>query len=336
VSHNELAMLAASGNADAQFELGITLLSGQNAEIDAYRAITMLEAASAQGHPNATHQLAVLESMGAGRMQNWERALDFLQLAAEQGSVSARAQLLLLSDNSQDPLLPAETGPDHWRELRARINIRERLQVGNRRILSDAPWIRVFEGFATPAECRWVISAARNRLKPATVFVGETGELTQNRARTNSAIEFQVTDMDVVIETLRARVSEATKLPLPFFEPTQVLHYSVGQQFSAHHDYLDPQNSALHGQIARLGQRIATVLIYLDEDYEGGETSFPAIGLNYRGRTGDALLLANVSRQGQVDPLTLHAGLPPTSGEKWIFSQWIRGRVPGPAARGSA
>lgn len=331
-THDELEARAASGNADAQFELGIMLMSGPNAATDAYRGIAMLESASARGHARATQQLAVLEAMGAGRMQNWAGALDLLQLAAEQGSTSAQAQLLLLSDNSRDPMLPAGAGAEHWRDLRSHIQIEQRLQFGNRRPFSDSPWVRIFEGFATAAECRWLISAARNRLKPATVFVGDTGELIEDRARSNSAIEFQVTDMDVVIEMLRARISEATRLPIPFFEPTQVLHYLVGQQFSAHHDYLDPKNAAFHAQLARLGQRVATFLIYLDDQYEGGETNFPAAGLSYRGRTGDALLLANVDRQGRPDPRTLHAGLPPRSGEKWILSQWIRDRSPGPAA----
>lgn len=69
-----------------------------------------------------------------------------------------------------------------------------------------------------------------------------------------------------------------------------------------------------------------TFLIYLNEEYEGGETAFPAIGLRYRGRAGDALFWANLDQQQLPDPLTLHAGLPPTSGEKWVFSQWIRER----------
>jgi len=80
--------------------------------------------------------------------------------------------------------------------------------------------------------------------------------------------------------------------------------------------------------LQKFGQRIATVLIYLNEDYAGGETAFPKLGLNFRGATGDALFFTNVDRSGRADPLTLHAGTPPTSGEKWVLSQWIRDRVP--------
>ena len=80
--------------------------------------------------------------------------------------------------------------------------------------------------------------------------------------------------------------------------------------------------------LARRGQRIATFLIYLNDDFEGGETQFPKAGIAHRGSTGDALFFANITPEGAPDPLTLHAGTPPTKGEKWIFSQWIRDRSP--------
>ena len=101
---------------------------------------------------------------------------------------------------------------------------------------------------------------------------------------------------------------------MPLFEPTQLLHYSVGQQFKPHYDFFDPVNLAYRDDLARFGQRIATFLIYLNDDYEGGETSFPKIGLNFHANAGDALFFANVTREGTPDLMTLHAGLPPTSG----------------------
>jgi len=137
--------------------------------------------------------------------------------------------------------------------------------------------------------------------------------------------------MDVVVQVLRARISTASNLPLPVFEPAQVMHYSVGQEFLPHHDYLDPASPGDRDQIARLGQRIATFLLYLNDDFDGGETEFLKTGFRYRGRKGDALLFANVNSARAPDPLTMHAGRPPTRGEKWILSQWIRDRSPRPA-----
>ena len=50
----------------------------------------------------------------------------------------------------------------------------------------------------------------------------------------------------------------------------------------------------------------------------------PALGWRFKGRTGDALFFWNVDLSGAVEPKLLHAGLPPTRGEKWLFSQWVR------------
>ncbi|HEX6741775.1 MAG TPA: 2OG-Fe(II) oxygenase, partial [Sphingomicrobium sp.] len=146
--------------------------------------------------------------------------------------------------------------------------------------------------------------------------------------RDNSFLVLRIGEMNLLTEVIRERISAATNLPVPLFEPTQLLHYAVGQRFKPHHDFLDPANSAYHDSLGRFGQRIATFLIYLNGGYEGGETSFPRIGLSFRAEQGDALFFANVTRDGSPDLQTLHAGLPPTSGEKWVLSQWIRDRFP--------
>ena len=122
--------------------------------------------------------------------------------------------------------------------------------------------------------------------------------------------------MDVVSEVLRTRIAFATRLPVAVFEPPQILRYEVGQEFVPHYDFLDSDSNGFREELAARGQRIATFLIYLNEDFEGGETAFPSIGLQCRARTGDAIFWANVDRQNEPDPLTLHAGMPPTSGEK--------------------
>jgi hypothetical protein len=70
-------------------------------------------------------------------------------------------------------------------------------------------------------------------------------------------------------------------------------------------------------------------LIYLNDDFDGGETNFPLINRRFKGRKGDALFFRNVNDAGAPDIRTLHAGLAPTRGEKWLFSQWARRRVPG-------
>jgi hypothetical protein len=89
-------------------------------------------------------------------------------------------------------------------------------------------------------------------------------------------------------------------------------------------DFLDPSEPGYLQDLRENGQRAATFLLYLNDDYEGGETEFPNLSWRYKGRKGDALLFWNVNASGAPDPRMLHAGRPPASGEKWIWSQWLR------------
>jgi hypothetical protein len=69
-----------------------------------------------------------------------------------------------------------------------------------------------------------------------------------------------------------------------------------------------------------------TFLVYLNDAYAGGETEFPKLALKHKGTTGEGLFFVNALASGEPDLRTLHAGRPPTSGEKWIVSQFIRNR----------
>lgn len=283
-----------------------TLIDGVEETDGFWRGVDRLEAASRNGDGDATAMLAALEAAGAGRPQNWRRAFELLNQAAAQGSSRAEAQLQLLADQDIDRLL----------------------QFPERVSLSQDPRIRSAPGFATAGECQWLIDAARGKLGRALTYDLATGAGTVDPGRSNSAVEFKLSQLDVVVQVVRTRIAAITKLPLPLFEPPQVLHYDVGQEFSPHYDFLETESTGQKDELARFGQRIATFLICLNDGFEGGETDFPAVPLRFHGNTGDALFFANVDPSGAPDRRTLHAGLPPTSGEKWVFSQWIRDRSP--------
>lgn len=283
-----------------------TLIDGVEGTDGFWRGVERLEAASAAGNGDATAMLAALEAAGAGRPQNWPRAFELLNQAVAQGSARADAQLQLLGDQDMERL----------------FRFPERVS------LSEGPRIRSAPGFATSGECRWLIDAARGKLGRALTYDLATGAGTVDPGRSNSAVEFKLSQLDVVVQVLRSRIASITKLPLPLFEPPQVLHYDVGQEFSPHFDFLEIDSEGQKDELARFGQRIATFLICLNDGFEGGETEFPAVDLRFHGSTGDALFFANVDPSGAPDRRTLHAGLAPTSGEKWVFSQWIRDRSP--------
>jgi len=299
-----------SDNLDAQGQLDLARELFDELTPEAFsRAVALTESAAASGLADALCQLATIEAVGAGRPRSFEKALGLLRQAAAVGSNDAIAQLALLgADESFD--------------------VANLLAVPKAAALSESPRMRVTEGFADTETCDWIVSRSRHKLGPAMVWDQQSGTGKVDPARSNTAVELRLTEMDVVLALLRARISAATRLPEPIFETPQVMRYTAGQEFKLHHDFLDPNLPGHAADIERRGQRIGTFLIYLNDDFEGGETDFPQAGITFRGKKGDALFFANVARDGGPDPKSIHAGKPPTAGEKWIFSQWIRDRLP--------
>ena len=166
------------------------------------------------------------------------------------------------------------------------------------------------------------------RLKPAKITNRDTGESSVSYARTGSSCLFRRPDSDLIIAILRARIAQITETRVDAMEIPTVLHYSEGQEFAPHFDITINPDSADYAEKLAKGaqQRVITFLLYLNDDYDGGETEFPALGKRWKGRKGEGLYFWNVQPNGALDERTLHAGLPVTKGEKWLLSQWITGQ----------
>jgi hypothetical protein len=292
------ATAAKAGSVVGLRRLAINLLSQE--PIEGETGINMIRAAADKGDADAAR---VCANLAAGDINLSDRAnvvWECLKVAAERGSAFAREQMDFLQASTQD--IDALLLPRHD--------------------VFTSPRISVIEGFATPAECDWVVARARPHLHRAHVYNPSDGSFFTQNARTNSSVEFGIAEADVVIMSLRLRIQMICGLDRP--EASSILHYAPGQEFKPHYDFLDPALPGYALDVQRSGQRAATFLIYLNEDYEGGETEFVKLNWRYKGRKGDALLFWNLNTAGEPDRDTMHAGLPTTSGEKWIFSQWLR------------
>jgi hypothetical protein len=186
--------------------------------------------------------------------------------------------------------------------------------------------VQAFEGFAGPAVCDWLIARARGRLIRALVYDSVSGQDYVSTTRTNSVANFSLSQVELLDLLLQWRMSVACRQPMRNMEAPAVLHYEVGEEISDHYDFVDPKTPDYAQEIARNGQRVVTFLVYLNDDYEGGETGFPTLGFKHKGRRGEGLFFVNALPDMQPDLRMLHAGRPPLSGEKWIVSQFIRSR----------
>jgi prolyl 4-hydroxylase len=273
--------------------------------------------AASSGHPAAAAYTAVMAAAGLGEPKDWKVALHRLGIAAEMGSDLAQGQIRLLAGRSD-----IDAG---WRQVVTTIDLRPWAAPCELQPLSFDPQIATMTGLLPPAACRWLIDRGAGRLTRAQVYssdgsAGEAGD------RSNSSFDFSPNELDLIIVLLQLRIANSLHLAASRLEALQLLHYAPGEMFAPHCDFLAPASPHLAEELQRAGQRVATVLVYLNADYDGGETDFPQLVIRHRGQTGDALMFANVDAAVRPDPRTLHAGLPPAKGEKWLATQWIRER----------
>ena len=287
---------AQSGDAGAARELAVWLLTGQIVRRDLAASRAMFERAAELGDRSAAAVVRAFVAGGVGGPPDWPRAMSLLREAsADDPDAAAQVQLI----NAMN------LGPDGAPSADLRFEI-----------LSDSPEVRVFPGLFTAAECAYLIDLVRPLLRPSVVVDPRTGRQVANPVRTSSAAGFPFTDENPAIHALNRRLAAASGSDVRSGEPLQVLRYAPGEQYHRHSD-------ALPG-VAPAQQRVLTFLVYLNEDFEGGETAFPALGITFRGRTGDGLLFRNASPDGTPDAQAIHAGLPVVRGAKHLASRWIR------------
>lgn len=305
-----------------------TLLGSADTPPDPARAAGLYETAAARGSGSAASRLAMIAAVGVGRAPDWREALDRLLEAALLGERGARRQLAVLAGAGEARVVSGEAGsPGLWRRLRNGLDIAALLTPAPVRWLSEAPKIGVIKGFASPASCKWLIRRSGALLAPGLVNDAKTGQTSAHNMRTAMAAAFTVLHRDVVLAAMQARASRATGLAVAQHEPPNVIRYEPGQEFTEHFDFIDPLSDHFRDELAILGQRVVTCLTYLNDDFEGAETHFPTAGLRLRGGVGDCILFVNVLPDGQPDRRTLHAGMSPIQGRKWILSQWLRNKV---------
>jgi prolyl 4-hydroxylase len=292
---------------------------------------------------DAVHYRAVKTAEGIHVPQDWNAALDHLQDAAELGSVLAQAELAGLTGhwkmaqailagraattpwrtqlrNAIDPTRWPRPGRSQWSRFRKAVDLEKWLTIsGPAALVSEAPRMGILRDIATPEVCDWLIARSRPRLQRAKVygFDGKNAEVRYVDDRTNSDCSFAGPERDFFMAILRARIAEAMQMRVNAMEAPEILHYSVGQEFKRHYDSNpDPDAPGVR-------QRVITVLLSLNDDYDGGATEFPLAGGQWRGHKGTAIYFWNVGPDGGRDKRSLHAGLPVTRGEKWLLTQFI-------------
>jgi prolyl 4-hydroxylase len=228
-----------------------------------------------------------------------------------------------------------ETAPPEYVYEAPRLPAGSRIAAFDRAIevvaRAEKPVVAVLAGVLTAEECSALIDLARPRLEPSTIADPKTGKDVVAAQRTSFGMFFRPMENELVAR-LDRRLAEVSQLPPENGEGLQILHYPVGAQFPPHFDFLQPSNPPNVQSIARSGQRVSTLIAYLNDVEAGGETIFPHAGWSVFPRQGSAVYFEYCNGRGQVDRRSLHAGCPVLRGEKWIATKWMRERRFVPAA----
>ncbi|WP_444814740.1 2OG-Fe(II) oxygenase [Variovorax flavidus] len=201
------------------------------------------------------------------------------------------------------------------------------IDVGDRRVqvlqTMRNPRVIVFGDLVSDEECEALIAAARLRLARSLTVETQTGGEALNVDRTSDGMFFERGE-NAVVARLEQRIATLLQWPLEFGEGLQILRYSPGAQYRPHFDYFDPGEPGTPTILRRGGQRVATLVMYLQEPEQGGGTTFPDVGLEVAPKRGTGVFFS----YDRPDPATrtLHGGAPVLAGEKWVATKWLRER----------
>lgn len=202
-----------------------------------------------------------------------------------------------------------------------------RVDAGDREVdvivAMGQPRVVVLGGLLSDEECEALIAAARPRMARSLTVETTTGGEELNPNRTSNGMFFQRGESEL-IRRIEARIERLVQWPLENGEGLQVLNYRVGAEYKPHYDYFDPAEPGTPIILQRGGQRVGTVVMYLNEPVRGGGTTFPDVGLEVAPVRGNAVFFSY--NRPHPSTLSLHGGAPVLEGEKWVATKWLRER----------
>ena len=169
-------------------------------------------------------------------------------------------------------------------------------------------------------ECDRLIKYAKYKtLSDSTIFNNHHN--TYDKKRVSKTTWFHIDENEIVSKCSKI-AKKITNKNDKNLEQLQLVYYSVGGYFQPHHDAT--KNTNIQTTVT---SREYTLLIYLNDVEEGGETVFPYLNLEIKPKKGKGILFRTLDKNDQIIPESLHGGKPVIKGEKWICNNWIHNRI---------
>ena len=167
-----------------------------------------------------------------------------------------------------------------------------------------------------------IIKISTPILGPSYVIGPEGKNTIMDNVRTSHQVF--ISDNYTVVQDIYNKLSNIIGIDKDHFEQLQVVRYQPGQLYKEHWDACYEEEKCQEF-LKKGGNRYATFLLYLNDDFEDGETYFPLRDTKIIPVKGKAALFFNLD-ENNIDKLenSKHAGLPPKSGIKWMCNVWVR------------
>lgn len=177
----------------------------------------------------------------------------------------------------------------------------------------------------SPKECKDMIQKAKDKgLEESMVwnYEKEDGNVLNKDHRKSKQTWFS--DEEYATAKKISEISEyITGLPKDNQELLQVAMYEPHGKFNDHFDACNYDDKEYCNKMNyNSGERRTTLLIYLNNDFEGGETEFVNIGLKIIPEPGKGILFWNTYDDESIIQESKHRGNQVLKGEKWICTKW--------------
>lgn len=177
-----------------------------------------------------------------------------------------------------------------------------------------------YPNFVSPDEASYILKTAEPLFSESKIVSGSDSNVRKSQTA-------WLVKTDPVVGRIIRRVCEMTNIPFEHAEKMQVVRYDPNGYYNEHHDAACDDRVECVEFEKNGGQRKITMIIYLTDNYEGGATRFPKLSKDYKMPACGAILFHPLEKDGnKCHPLALHAGLPVTSGTKYIANVWLRER----------
>ena len=191
---------------------------------------------------------------------------------------------------------------------------------------SADPIMYEVKDFLSSKECNAFIEAGKSKLSPSKVITTLKGKSTFHPSRVSQNC-FLAHETNELINEVSKRISILVQMSIRNAEAYQLVYYEVGGEYKPHFDGFNYEKEK--DWFENGGQRLITVIAYLNDVEEGGGTSFPEIGFDISPKKGNVVVFHNSVPSKNlphpvIHPKSLHGGMPVTRGEKWMVNLWFR------------